>query len=113
MFKKFKEWFSQLEFSQKLCIWVMSFYGFFMLLLVSFYVFIDHTLPIVDIFDKTILIPTIELGTFGGKTAAENIQKIIKAKAESLLKITTDAGCVVPPTPTETSTTTTTTTTPV
>lgn len=113
MFKKFKDWFSKLEFSQKLCIWVMSFYGVFMLLLIFLYVFVDHTLPVVEIFEKTIIIPTIELGTFGGKTAAENIQKIIKAKAESLLKITTDAGCVAPVETPVTSTTTTTITTPV
>lgn len=90
MFKKFKEWFNALEFSQKLCIWVISFYGFFMLLLVGLFVFVSNTLPIVDIFDKTIMIPIIELGTFGGKTAAENVQKIIKAKAESLLKISSE-----------------------
>jgi hypothetical protein len=60
-----------------------------MLPIIGLYVFVNNTLPVVDIFDKTILIPVIELGAFSGKTAAENVQKIIKAKAEELLKITT------------------------
>lgn len=92
MFKRFNEWFSKLEFSQKLCIWVMSFYGLFSIGLVCLYVFVDNTIPVVDLFKETIIVPVIELGTFGGKTTVENVQKIIKSKAESLLKIQSETS---------------------
>lgn len=112
MFKKFREWFSQLEFSQKLCISILAFFGFFYLLLVILFLFVSKDLPLVQVIDSTVILPLGEIGFFTGKNASDNIQKIIKAKAEALLKITTDAGCV-PVTPIETSTTTTTTTSPV
>ena len=92
MFKKFRAWFDTLEFSQKLCIWILSFFAFFYMALVGLFLFVNQNLPLVSIIDSTIILPLGEIGFFAGKTASDNIQKIIKSKAESLLKININAG---------------------
>ncbi len=92
MFKSFRERFQKLEFSQKLCVYVMVGYALFSLIIIAVTVFLNPLFPIVDIFDKTIILPIIEVGAYAGMKGAENVQKIIKSKAESLLKISTDGG---------------------
>jgi cytochrome b subunit of formate dehydrogenase len=87
MFKKFRERFQKLEFSQKLCIWVLTIYSLFVFGIVGLFIFVNQQLPVVEILNATIAIPVIEIGAFSGKTAVENVQKIIKAKVESAIGI--------------------------
>lgn len=92
MFKKFRERFRAMEFKQKLCVYVLTGWTLFICAITALFIFVSNTIPLVDIINATIIIPIIMIGAYTGQASVENVQKIIKSKAESLLKLQSDTS---------------------
>lgn len=86
MFKGFKK----LEFSKKMAVLVLVVYAVFMFGVVILRAFFNESVPAAELITATIAIPLVEISGYTAKATFENVQKIVKAKVETIIR--TDLG---------------------